>query len=125
MSIRPGFYILGFAAVVVLDWVTPLAIADWLIPVCVVCFASIRGSSREATAVAAAGTICVVAGLWSSPLGDIPFWMGALNRVAAVAIIWACVYLARRRRKAESELTALRGLLPICASCRRVRYGDD
>jgi hypothetical protein len=125
MSARFGFYILGFGAVVLLDWMTPLSVADWLIPMYLGCLASTRGNNREAIAVAAAASACVAAGLWSSPSGGMPFWMGALNRLAAIGIIWTSIYLARRRRMAESEARVLRGLLPICASCKRIRHDDE
>jgi hypothetical protein len=118
-------YAMGFAAAAALDSVTPLAMADWLIPVCLVCFVSARAGRMETTAVAVAATACMVAGLWSSPSGGMPFWMGALNRLAAVCIIWICVYAAHRRSMREVEAKVLRGLLAICSSCKRIRYDDD
>jgi hypothetical protein len=58
----------------------------------------------------------------------IPFWVGALNRVAAIAMIWAVTDVARRRhmaeearRRAAAEIKILQGLIPICSSCKAIR----
>lgn len=118
-------YAMAFAAAVALDSVTPLALADWVIPVCLVCIVSARSGRVETTVVAVAATVCMAAGLWSSPSGGIPFWMGAVNRLAGVGIIWISVYSAYRRRRNEVEAKVLRGLLAICSSCKSIRYGDD
>jgi hypothetical protein len=124
-TVKLAVYALGFGAAAALDSVTPLALADWLIPVCLVCMVSARSGRLETTMVAGVATVCMAAGLWSSPRGGMPFWMGALNRAAATGIIWTCVYAAYRRREREVEVKVLRGLLPICSSCKRIRYGDD
>lgn len=118
-------YALGFAAVAVVDWVTPLGLADWLIPMSLVCFAAAHATVLETIAVATAATVCTAAGLWSSPADGMPFWVAAVNRAGGTAIVWGSVYVARRRRIAESEARVLRGLLPICSACKRIRYGDD
>ena len=62
-------------------------------------------------------------------------WKALTNRFLTVFAIWACVVLGLQRKKAEErrgeafrerekaldEVRILRGLLPICASCKKIR----
>jgi hypothetical protein len=120
-------YALAFPGAFALDGVTTLAIADWLIEVILVWIATVWGSPQEVELVAALGSATVIAGMWSSPR-DVALWMGATNRFAAIAVMWAMVYVDKRRRAAEEEhrrvaihLKVLQGILPICASCKAIR----
>jgi len=122
---RIPLYASGLAAAAAVDAITPLAIADWLVEIALVYVAATRGGRLETILVALAGTGCTIAGLWTSPADGVPVWMGVLNRMAAIGIIWLIVHLARKRSLAEVQIKVLRGLLPICASCKRIRHGDD
>ena len=122
---RLPLYIAGFSAAVVTDRITPHGIAEWLIEVVLVSIAAFLGGVREVLVVACLATLCSLGGLWTSPDEGVPLWLEALNRLASVAVIWVTVYLAHRRRRAEAEVKILRGLLPICAGCKRIRFGDD
>jgi len=115
----------GLAGVAWMDAHTPYGSADWLILIGLVSVAAALGSVPEMLVVGGAATACAIAGLWTSPPEGIPFWLEAANRLGAVAVIWVLVLLARSRRIAERELRVLRGLVPICASCKRIRYGVD
>jgi hypothetical protein len=113
-----------------LDAATPEGIADWLIELILVWVASAYGSVRELLAVAFVGSIVVLAGMRSSPATAAPFWMDAVNRLAAILIIWAMTHVAVRRQTAEEERTraareikVLEGLLPICSGCKAIRAG--
>jgi hypothetical protein len=121
-------YAIALPGIVALDIVTPLGVADWLLVVILVWIASVWGRQREMILVAAAGSAIMLGGLWSSPDLAVPFWMGAVNRLAAVVLTWAMVDVARRRRAAEeaerraaAEIKILRGLVPICAACKAIR----
>ncbi len=39
--------------------------------------------------------------------------------------MWIVVVIGRRQRAAEAKLRILHGLLPICASCKRIRDVGD
>lgn len=121
---RLPLYVVGFALALVLDPFTPLGIAEWLIEVFLVCLAAIRGGPSETLLVAVVASVCTLAGLLTSPVG-LPLWLESLNRMAAVGVIWVTVQMARQRHRAEAQIKILRGLLPICADCKRIRSGDD
>jgi hypothetical protein len=113
-----------------LDILTPLSIADWLIEVILVWIASVRGSSREMVLVASAASGAIALGLWTSPDVTDPLWVSIVNRSAAVGVIWMMVVVGRKRNGAEdarnqvtAHLRVLQGLLPICAGCKSIR--DD
>jgi hypothetical protein len=121
-------YAIGLISAAMLDTTTPLGVADWLIELIVVWVAATWGGPLEMVLVAAAGTATMIAGLWSSPATLVPFWMGALNRLVTIGVMWAMVHVARARRIAEvgraqaaTEIRVLQGLLPICASCKCIR----
>ena len=121
-------YIIGFTVAVVLDAKTPIEMADWLLQVILVWVAATWGTREEMTVVAAVGTITILAGLWSSPNMLVPLWIGALNRIVAIGVIWAIVSVSRARilveaarASASAEIRVLKGLLPICAACKRIR----
>jgi hypothetical protein len=123
---RLPVYLAGFAVAAATDRMTPNGIADWLIEVLLVTIAALLGTVREMVLVAALATACSLLGLWTSPGGGgVPLWLEAVNRLASIGAIWVTVYFARRHRQAEDELKVLRGMLPICASCKRIRHGDD
>lgn len=121
-------YALAIPGAVALDTITPLGTADWLIEVCLVLAAAAWGSNREMRVVAALASAVAVVGLWSSPASDIRFWIGACNRLAAVTMMCAVVWVRERQRTAEAEkekawaeIKVLRGLLPICAACKSIK----
>jgi hypothetical protein len=122
------FYALGLLGAAVLDAATPEGIADWLIELILVWVASAFGSATELVTIAAVGSIVVLAGMWTSPSTAAPFWMDAVNRLAAILIIWAMTHVAVRRQSAEEErrraareIKVLEGLLPICSGCKSIR----
>jgi hypothetical protein len=122
---RLPVYLAGFSVASATDLVTPYGIAEWLIEVVLVSVAAFLGGFREVLLVASLATACSLLGLFTSPSFGESIWLEVLNRLASVAVIWVTVYLAKRRRHAEAEVKILRGLLPICASCKRIRFGQD
>ncbi len=122
---RLPLYAGGLAATAWLDARTPYGVADWLILIGLVSVAAVMGSIPEMFFVGAAASVCTIAGVWSSLPEPIPLWEEAANRLGCLAVIWVLVLLARSRRIADRELRVLRGLLPICASCKRIRQAGN
>jgi hypothetical protein len=127
-NVRVGLYAVAFAAAAVLDAVTPLRFADWLLQVILVWIACFWGSKRETRIVAVAGSAVVLAGFLLTPPSGVPLWIGAMNRFFAIGVIWMMTYETNRRRRAEEEhlqdvahIKVLQGSLPICASCKAVK----
>jgi hypothetical protein len=84
---------------------------------------SLRSRQRTFVFAVAAGTsLLTVLGYLLSPTGGVP-WMALVNRGLAVLAIWVIAVLSLQQRKAEELIQFLRGLLPMCASCKKVR--DD
>jgi hypothetical protein len=130
--VRLLVYIIGFAGAVVLDAMTPLGVADWLFHVVLVWIAATWGTRDEMTVVGLIATATMVAGLWTSPGVFIPIAIAVLNRMVAIGITWTIVRVSRARliteearRAAVAEIKTLKGLLPICASCKRIRSQAD
>jgi hypothetical protein len=120
-------YMIAFSLAAALDAVTPLRFADWLLQVILVWTACLWGSRREALVVAAIGSAVIIGGFFTSPAAGVPLLAAAVNRLAAIGIIWAMVHVANRRRAAEeahqrdvAHIKVLQGLLPICASCKAI-----
>jgi hypothetical protein len=118
---RALLYVFGFGGAAVLDTMTPLGVADWLIEVTLIWAAATWGGPQELIAVATLGTAGIAAGLWSSSGTLIPFWVDALNRLAAIGVVWGIVQVTLARHRAGAETEVLRGLLPICAECKSIR----
>jgi hypothetical protein len=125
---RVLLYALAFPGAVALDALTPLGIADWLIEVILVWIASVWGNIREMQIVATIASATMIVGLWSSPAMSVPFWIGALNRLVAIVVMWTMVHVAHRQRAAEqarrdtaAQVKILQGLLPICAACKAIK----
>jgi hypothetical protein len=96
---------------------------------------SLRVPGNRATlAVALICTLLVAVGYFVSSPG-VELWKAVLNRVLAVAAVWITTILGlhnkelasrreealRERAEALEDVKTLRGLLPICAWCKKVR----
>ncbi len=53
----------------------------------------------------------------------VPVWIAVTNRTLAIAAIWITTVLAWERATARAHIALLRDLLPMCASCHKIR--DD
>ncbi|MGA2329088.1 MAG: hypothetical protein ABSH05_22720 [Bryobacteraceae bacterium] len=127
---------LGVAvAVAALNSLIPRGLAAWLLQVAVVWSARSWATRREILTVAAGCSLCVFVGLWLSPESLVPPWIPLTNRALGIGAIWALAYAHVMQRTAEaahekasaeleesrSQVRVLSGLLPICASCKRIR----
>ena len=73
------------------------------------------------SAAAACTGLTLLGYLFSEP--GAPEWMSLSNRALAIAAIWTTSILARQRAQARKQVDLLLDLLPMCASCHKVR--DD
>jgi hypothetical protein len=74
------------------------------------------------TAAATTSLLTVVGALLSPPGGAI--WMATINRAIVIGVLWSTATIVMLYSHARAEIKALRGMLAICASCKRVR-GDE
>lgn len=125
-----------FIVIFAIDLLIPLGVAA-AVPYVVVVLASLWVSKRNFTiGVAWASSVLTLIGLFYSPVGG-EMWKVLLNRALALFVIWTTAILALQRKKIEEdrlravqeakqileETKILRGLIPICASCKKIR--DD
>ncbi|TKB72161.1 MAG: hypothetical protein E8D45_11185 [Nitrospira sp.] len=115
--------VLGSAAVIFLiDLILPRGIAIgvlYIIPILI----SLHPTQPKFTL--AVGGICTgltVIGYVLSPSGATS-WLSIGNRGLSIAAIWVTVFLSQQQAEATRRIQALQALLPICASCKKIR--DD
>jgi hypothetical protein len=129
---------IGSAALLLLDALTPVGLAIWLLQVILMWVTSLWATPRQILATCILCVICTVLGYSWSPQGGIESWAGDANLVLAVGAVCAIGHTGWRRRRTEDErrkaaealarsqeeVKVLTGLLPICASCKKIR-GDS
>ncbi len=122
--------LLGLCALIfVFDLSLPLGVAGGVLYVLVVVLSLWSARSNVPIWVASAVSILVVLGFALSPTSD-EVWKAILNRSLSLFAIWTPTILGvqkittqRERDDALAQIKILSGLLPICASCKRIR--DD
>lgn len=124
------------AAIFVLDLFAPLGVAVGMLYVVPVLLSSWSPRRQFTLTVAIASMALAVLGFLLSPLSGI-LWIAFANRSLALFLIWVTASLSLWHRQADVEkgelvrqledtlahAKTLRGLLPICASCKKIR--DD
>ena len=121
-------------AILYLDLVIPLGIAVPILYNAVVLL-SLRSTDRKfIVVVAVVASIFTIGALYNKPAIE-EMWKAVANRSLALFTIWIACYLGLHRQmveekrvhalsereKALEEVRVLRGFLPICASCKRIR----
>jgi hypothetical protein len=106
--------------VFVIDLLTPLGVADAVLYVGLVLFSLWSPQRRFTLIVAGGSTALTVLGYFVSPPGGV-LWMSIANRILIVFMIWMTAILVLRYKQKQAEIKVLRELLPICASCKRIR----
>ena len=116
-------------AIFILDSLIPLGVAGGVPYILVVLVSLWSPRKKLPIYVAIGGSILTVIGFYSSPAGG-ELWKVIFNRSLALFAIWATAILSFQRKgiyeekeKALLDLKILSGLLPICASCKKIR--DD
>lgn len=115
-------------AVLALDSVVPRGVATWLLQIAVVWSAMSWAGRRELMVVGLWAAACADAGSWLSPVSGLSHWVDLANQTLCVGAILLLVNIGVReraaqdaRRRAEAEVRVLKGLLPICGTCKRIR----
>lgn len=108
-----GLFIFG------LDLFLPLGVAVGVLYVVPVLLSLWLPSRIHTMAIAGVSTALTLVGYAFSPSGLV--WIGLLNRVLTVALIWAVMLVVLLRKRAEERIKTLEGLIPICAACKKIR----
>lgn len=121
----------GFTIIIIfiIDLAIPLGVAGG-VPYITVILLSLWSPSHKSTfLIAMVCSVLTVYGFFYSPPGG-EMWKVLFNRGLALYAIWVTAILTdqrktleEKREKAVKHIKILRGLLPICASCKMIR--DD
>ncbi len=114
-------------AIFIFDSFVELGVAGG-VPHILVVLVSLRSSRKKMPIyIALLGSTLTLAGFYASPYGG-ELWKVILNRLIALFAIWTTAILGIQKRtilvekeKALGDLKILSGLLPICASCKKIR----
>ncbi len=126
--------IAGALAIFLIDIMIPLGVADSVPHIFVVLTAARHPDNRFTIRMAICCSVLTVLGFFLSPPGG-ELWKVLFNRTIALFAIWVTAVLILQRKnqeenaarafaereKAMSEIKVLKGFLPICASCKRIR----
>jgi len=127
--------VIAASAALALDAVTPLGLAVWLLQVGLVWITSFWANRRQMIAVAAICSSFILVGFMFSPKTGLAIWIECSNVLLSLGAVWAIANTCLRQRaaeeariktadelaKSESTVRILSGLLPICASCKKIR----
>jgi cyanate permease len=124
--------VIAAVALLVLDAVTPLGLAVWILQVVLVWVATLWANRREIITVAAVCATFIVLGFWLSPKTGPITWVDQSNVLLGLGSVSALTHSCLRRmaaeetrRKAAQELgqmvRILSSLLPICTWCKKIR----
>jgi hypothetical protein len=111
------------AIVFTLDLLTPMGIAIPVLYPGLVLLGLWSPYPRFALVAAIIATVLSVLGFSLSPPGGV-LLISVTNHLMALLIIWVTAFLVLRYKRAEQATKILRGLLPICSHCKKIR-GDE
>jgi hypothetical protein len=129
----------GLAVVFAVDSLFPLGVASGMLYVPLLLLCQPASGRRWLLPVAAVSTVLIVLDLELAIGGSrSPQWVYLTNRGGSTLVLWTIAVLLRRsfrlqskheaaveRAAALAERRVLAGLLPICASCKRIQRTDD
>jgi hypothetical protein len=118
----------------VADLVVPLGYAIGVLYIVVILVSLQCQRKRFIIHMAIVSSLLLFVGFLFSPEGG-DMWKGIFNRIIALFAIWTTALISHHRKMLEEkrekaiqdreraldELKVLRGLLPICASCKKIR----
>lgn len=111
-------------AVFAFDVLLPLGVnvsALYLVPLG---FLVLWSSPKQSSVVLLIAGVCtVLTGIGFFLLAHDPWWVALANRTLAISIIGITTLLSLLRKRTEDDIKVLRGLLPICSYCKKIR--DD
>ena len=138
MDTRFAIYIVCSLILLVVDACTPLETVEWMLHVLLVWGVSIACTPRQLVWAGVLSSACVAIGSVLMGPRYLPHWVLLTNRAVVIGTIWIIVYFSTRRKTAETrerqawlalqesrqEVKTLRGLIPICSACKRIRTDD-
>ena len=123
LAITPLILIAGSTAMIfTVDLLLPRGVAVPMLYVVPILLAVSCRQHWFRVSVAAGCTVLTLIGYWSSEI-NVPAWIALSNRALAIAAIWVSAVLAWRHLYAKQHINVLQSLLPMCASCKKIR--DD
>lgn len=123
LAITPLILLAGStAAVFTIDLMVPRGVAVPMLYVVPILLAANCRQHWFRVSVAIGCTVLTLLG-YGLTEGGVPPWIALSNRALAITAIWVSTVLAWQRTKAAEQAALLRALLPMCASCRKIR--DD
>ena len=123
LALLPLTLITGIIAIIFLvDMLMPRGVAVPMLYVIHILLAVQCRQQWFRVSVAVGCTVLTVLGYIFSATA-VPAWIAMTNRTLAIAAIWITAVLAWERAKAKAHIAILRDLLPMCASCHKIR--DD
>jgi PAS domain S-box-containing protein len=90
-----------------LDIVTPLGWAVWLLYLIPLTFMLQSSTVRDSYYFSAVATILTVVGWWVSPRGDEDPDQALINRLVGVGVLWVFTWLMVRQKRARAELVGV------------------
>ncbi len=114
------------AAVVVfiLDIILPLGAASGVLFPILVMLTAWAPSKWVTITISTLCSAFIVAGFFLSPEG-LSLWFVIVNRGLLLFVLIAIATLVNHRRAALEEVTILKGFLPICSTCKKIRDESD
>lgn len=123
LAITPLILIAGSTAIIfIVDLLLPRGVAVPMLYVLPILLAVHCRQQWFRVSVAVGCTVLTVIG-YKFTEDAVPTWIALSNRTLAVAAIWITTVLAWQRMQAREQVNILRDLLPMCASCKKIR--DD
>jgi hypothetical protein len=123
LAITPLILIAGFVAIIfAVDLLVPRGVAVPMLYVIPILIAAQCRQHWFRVSIAIGCTVLTMLG-YEFAEDAVPTWIALSNRTLAVAAIWTTSVLAWQRTKATEQVAILRDLLPMCASCHKIR--DD
>jgi len=98
-------------AILALDYLTPLGIADGMLYVTVLLLAPAARKPVLTGSLAAGCTLLVGVGYWISPTVGVTAFIPVTNRILSVGMIWSTALLVLSLQQARSRIEAQRGAL--------------
>ncbi|MDH5475636.1 MAG: hypothetical protein OEX22_08110 [Cyclobacteriaceae bacterium] len=130
-KIRPLLNITSFSTILVICGVLCIAIfsIDIMlprgvaigVPYVIVVLISIRlKNSKAIYIITIICTLLTLLGYYYSP-NEGKLWKVLINRFLAILVIWSSAFLSVKIDDAQKEIKVLEGLLPICATCKKIK----
>jgi hypothetical protein len=134
-----AWLVAGLAAVFAIDLLLPLGVASGMFYVPLLFLCRPVNGRRWLMPVAGVATGLILLDVALGVGGALsPPWVYLTNRLGSIAVVWAIALLLRggfalekahddavERAAALAERRVLGGLLPICASCKRIQRSND